>query len=231
MERNGEERGDAVLAGELALGLLSGEERAAAEARARDDLQFAALVEDWHSKLGDFVAETAPATPSPQVWQGIEQALFPSKPAPASLWQSLAFWRWLTAGAGTLAVASLAALFMLITSPPVEPPRLIAALQASGAGPSFLAQLDAGTGRLAIRIVRAELEAPHVPELWLIPEDGVPRSLGVIAGDDFELVVPESLLSAARSGATLAISLEPEGGSPTGQPTGPVIAAGTLGEI
>jgi anti-sigma-K factor RskA len=33
------------------------------------------------------------------------------------------------------------------------------------------------------------------------------------------------------TGAVLAVSLEPTGGSPTGQPTGPVVAAGDLRSI
>jgi anti-sigma-K factor RskA len=31
-----------------------------------------------------------------------------------------------------------------------------------------------------------------------------------------------------QQGATIAISVEPRGGSPTGAPTGPVIASGSL---
>jgi anti-sigma-K factor RskA len=37
-----------------------------------------------------------------------------------------------------------------------------------------------------------------------------------------------ALPSAIRDGGTLAISIEPKGGSPTGQPTGPVVFVGTL---
>ena len=80
--------------------------------------------------------------------------------------------------------------------------------------------------------MQAEEAEARVPELWLIPSDGVPRSLGLLdPSADQVIVIPEALLPEARRGATLAISLEPEGGSPTGQPTGPVIAAGTLDEI
>jgi len=34
-----------------------------------------------------------------------------------------------------------------------------------------------------------------------------------------------------EKGTVLAVSLEPAGGSPTGAPTGPVVAAGTIGKI
>lgn len=42
------------------------------------------------------------------------------------------------------------------------------------------------------------------------------------------LDVDEAAGAAIARGAVLAISLEPPGGSPTGAPTGPVIAAGEV---
>jgi anti-sigma-K factor RskA len=69
-------------------------------------------------------------------------------------------------------------------------------------------------------------------ELWLIPEGGKPASLGLIAaGQPVQLNVPQNLLPMVGSGATLAVSLEPLGGSPTGQPTGEVIAHGNLSRL
>jgi anti-sigma-K factor RskA len=43
--------------------------------------------------------------------------------------------------------------------------------------------------------------------------------------------VPKDLLTQVNSNAVLAVSLEPPGGSPTGQPTGPVIANGKLASL
>ena len=66
-------------------------------------------------------------------------------------------------------------------------------------------------------------------QLWLIPEGGKPHSLGLIAaGQPVQINVPPELVNQFGAGATLAVSLEPPGGSPTGQPTGDVIAAGNL---
>ena len=66
-------------------------------------------------------------------------------------------------------------------------------------------------------------------ELWLIPQGGQPHSLGLIApGQPVRLNVPPELVEQVGAGATLAVSLEPPGGSPTGKPTGEVIAAGDL---
>jgi anti-sigma-K factor RskA len=43
--------------------------------------------------------------------------------------------------------------------------------------------------------------------------------------------VTPSLQQQLEQGAVLAVSVEPPGGSPTGQPTGPVVATGDLKNI
>ena len=69
-------------------------------------------------------------------------------------------------------------------------------------------------------------------ELWLIPEGEKPHSLGLIDPDKpVTISVPENLLPKVNQSAVLAVSLEPPGGSPTGQPTGPVIANGKLAAL
>jgi anti-sigma-K factor RskA len=69
-------------------------------------------------------------------------------------------------------------------------------------------------------------------ELWLIPPGEKPHSLGLIDPNrPVTISVPEDLLSKVSSEAILAVSLEPPGGSPTGQPTGPVIANGKLAAL
>ena len=69
-------------------------------------------------------------------------------------------------------------------------------------------------------------------ELWLIEGEQAPRSLGVIpVGANVHIVVTPELKQKIAQGAVLAISLEPAGGSTTGQPTGPVVASGDLVSI
>lgn len=220
---------DDTLAGEYALGVLSGEERRAVEARLRTDARFAALEEQWRMRLAGLAATVKPVDPDLSTWAAIEQTLFPSERR--GLWHSLAFWRFLTAAAAGVAAGSLA--FALIVAQP-EPPRqpLVASLQATDAGPSYVARIDPLDGRLFIRAVNAGGDATRVPELWLIPADGVARSLGVIERDGAsQVVIPEQMRQFVSPDATLAISLEPPGGSPTGHATGPVIAIGRIGAL
>lgn len=63
----------------------------------------------------------------------------------------------------------------------------------------------------------------------LIPADGKPRPVGLLRADAaVSLTLPADLAALAKNDAVLAVSLEPPGGSPTGLPTGPVIATGKL---
>ena len=57
------------------------------------------------------------------------------------------------------------------------------------------------------------------------------RGRGALTEADVRAAMREvrvALANLPATGSTLAISIEPRGGSPTGQPTGPVVAAGTL---
>jgi Uncharacterized protein conserved in bacteria len=69
----------------------------------------------------------------------------------------------------------------------------------------------------------------RAPQLWLIPAGGKPISVGMIARDrPTTLALDAALLARLGPTAALAVSVEPLGGSPTGQPTGAVIAKGTI---
>lgn len=224
---------DTILAAERALGVLSPEERRAADARAATDPRFASLVAEWEARLGDLAAETPPERVPAHVWDGVEGALFGATTEPRrGLWNSLPFWRGLAAAATLVAGAVVAAVLLGMAPGGIvadRATRLVATLQPADPGPTFLAGIDAGRGRLVIRAIHPGGDARRVPELWLIPGDGIPRSLGVIAGaGQTVLDIPDALRPLARRDAVLAVSLEPEGGSPTGAPTGPVVATGSI---
>ena len=73
------------------------------------------------------------------------------------------------------------------------------------------------------------VDARHSHELWVIPADGKPRSLGVLGtSKQAHMQLANALADLLQQGATIAISVEPKGGSPTGAPTGPVVASGAL---
>jgi anti-sigma-K factor RskA len=68
--------------------------------------------------------------------------------------------------------------------------------------------------------------ADRAAELWRIGSDNVPRALGLLTGQDGPIRLGEDHVLQADE--VIAISIEPLGGSPTGSPTGEVIASGAL---
>ena len=94
---------------------------------------------------------------------------------------------------------------------------------------AFVATIDAKRGTVAVVPAAFSADATRVPELWLIPADGKPRPLGLLRADrTVTIAIPANLAAETLRDAVLAVSLEPPGGSPTGLPTGPVIATGKL---
>jgi anti-sigma-K factor RskA len=226
--------GRGLTAAEYVLGVLGADQRRAAERRLGRDTAFAREVAYWEQRLGVLADGVAEVAPPRHGWARIEAALggeAGSGEPRMSLWRSLSFWRGLALGTSALAAACLAALIYVGTAPAPAP--LVAKLDAEGGQTGFVAAVSSGGGNLTI--VPAALlsaEEQKALELWLIPAGDKPHSLGLIdPSRPVTVKVPEDLLSRVNDEAVLAVSLEPPGGSPTGQPTGPVIANGKLATL
>ncbi|WP_411286332.1 anti-sigma factor domain-containing protein [Phenylobacterium sp.] len=227
-----------ALAAEHALGVLGSRERAEAEARMAREPVFAQAVEAWRARLAPLLDSVA-AVPAPAgVWPRVERALPANDNASG---RGLRFWRGATVGSLGLAAASLAAAVMLANRPPVvvQPPAPGAILNASlnsttGAQPLFVAAYDPDRKALIITSLVPPTGDPlHVHELWLIPKDGKPRSLGLVApGVSKAMPMPQTLDQMVAEGAALAVSVEPPGGSSSPEgPSGPIAAMGKLAKI
>lgn len=219
---------DFGLAAEYVLGLLGPEERQACDARMAEDPGFRAEVALWSERLAALaLAEVADATPPADLFQRIERRLFGPKETPRSWLRSLGI---LPAIVGA-AVAGLL-LFMvndlgLLRGPdPLLTPGYEAELAAEDGGLVILAAIDAESGQLQIDRAAGGPRDGRALELWLIEEGANPVSLGVLPETR---VARFDLPAGARlDTALLAVSDEPPGGSPTGQPTGDVLAAGEV---
>ena len=116
------------------------------------------------------------------------------------------------------------------TPAPPAAAQYVALLQKDAGSPAFILTVDAATKNFTVRKVGAQPEAGKSFELWVVSDKlQRPRSLGLIGGSDF---TARPVLSGYDSDlvnqATYAVSLEPEGGSPTGAPTGPIVYTGKL---
>src|SRR5262249_46668222 len=102
-----------------------------------------------------------------------------------------------------------------------SPPRFVAVLQRDATAPAFVLTVDVASRSLTMRRVSAPREPGKSYELWLISNKlPAPRSLGVVGTGDFTQASDLALDDPASIGeVTFAVSLEPEGGSPTGAPS------------
>lgn len=225
-----QEEGDKLLAAEFVLGVLGAADRRAVQQRLAHDQRFATEVAFWEERLGGLADAVAPVAPPDRTWSRIARAVrIPESARPReSLWQSLVFWRSFAIGSAALAAAAVGALtFVEITPAPRAP--MLATLGASTGQPAFVAAINAGATGLLVVPAALLTSDPRAMELWLIPAGDKPHSLGLIApGQPVHLPVPPDLVGRITADAALAVSMEPPGGSPTGQPTGPVIASGKL---
>ncbi len=228
---SGDSRRDQVIAGEYVLGVLSADDRRKVEARIVLDGAFAAMVNHWQSNLTSFDDAYEPIAPPPQVLVAVERRLFATQVKPAvaatGVWNSLVLWRMLTLAsvAGLVTVATFAT---GILTPVSQTKPLVAELTGDASTTiNLLAQYDAGNGALKITPVAAKQAEAKSLELWLIEGDNPAKSLGILPQTgEGEIIIPPELRSKFGAGVTLAVSVEPFGGSPTGTATGPVVAVG-----
>jgi anti-sigma-K factor RskA len=214
-----------VLAGEYVLGLLEPEAAREVELALGTNARLRGAVTFWEEHLAGLSALATPVEPPAGAWAAIAARIgsSPERAAPG-LWNSLGLWRWSTAIAGAIA-ASLALYIAL--QPPAPAPAFVAVLHAPQQDQAAWVATAGRDGLLIRAVASGAVPSDHAFELWAIaPGATRPQSLGVIPSDG--RLALGALPAAIRNGATLAISIEPVGGSPTGQPTGPVVFAGTL---
>ncbi|MDQ3139889.1 MAG: anti-sigma factor, partial [Pseudomonadota bacterium] len=111
-------------------------------------------------------------------------------------------------------------------------PTMVAMLESPDNPARLVVSFDPETRSFLVTPAVLTGAAGHQHELWLIPPAGNPRSLGLVGVDGAQrIVIPVELLRDLSDDASIALSVEPVGGSPTGLPTGPVIASGKLSTI
>lgn len=174
-------------------------------------------------------------------------------PQPSSAWENTGLWRWLSLGG--FAVAAVCAIALLnavraplvnapvspdvVTTPapipaptpttPAAPVEMASTLTRDDGKPGYVATMDAVSRRITVTSLQPAASGDKVPELWLIPPDGVARSLGVFADSaTHTATIPEDYVDLLSTQAILAITLEPPGGAPGGVATGAVVAKGGI---
>jgi anti-sigma-K factor RskA len=213
-----------MTAAELALGLLEGDERAAALRRLLADPAFAREVEGWRDRMAGLFEDYA-EVPAPD--SVAARLAAPGARVPA---------RWPVLALATALAATIGLFFVTRPGPaPLPIPQIaqphgmmVASLMMTDKSTSVPAVIDMTTGEM--RIPHADM-APgdKSAQLWMIGDDGVPKPMGLLApSGTSRMTLAADQRRQLAAGVTLAVSVEPVGGSPTGKPTGPVVASGKL---
>jgi anti-sigma-K factor RskA len=221
-----------AVAAEYVLGTLDAEERQAVERDMADDAGLAAILAAWERRLLPLALALEPVEVPPRLRDRVMAAISATDaPTSAVIVFRRRAARWRAAAVAAMALAAALAGAIVYRQPPVvEGGRYVAVLQGEGVGPAFLAAVDLKAGTVTVRPVTAATPAGKSYELWAVGGGrDRPQSLGVI-GADFR--IPARALGtfdrAVLAETVFAVSLEPQGGSPTGQPTGPVLFSGKL---
>lgn len=214
---NDSEKRDDMLAAEYALGTLRGGARLQFQKRLADEPTLAARAAYWQNMFSTLDSHLAPVPPPETVWKRIVLDLPPKKP----LRKSRLYLGW-------LAAASLAAVTVVTwystRTPELAPIMVLNDAQQHG---QWIVSADSRRQYLSITPLRPNaIAAQNSLQLWLIPAGKAPISLGLLHSNaSTHVAIGNKTLT---PDAMIAISLEPEGGSPTGQPTGPVLYSGKI---
>lgn len=212
---------DEALAAEYVLRLLDADAARAFETRLLAEPDLSAHVRFWEAEFADLADEVPEDVPSPSVRSKLLAELGGAQTNAGRGWS----WSWLAfPGLAAVVVAAFLALSPLLQGPAFDPTLHATLMSQDGA-----IHIEAGyapNGNL-FKVI-PEQGAPAAGrdfELWVIGAGAsAPVSLGVISTEQESLfeITPE--IAALIDGGTLAVSDEPEGGSPTGAPTGPILA-------
>jgi len=229
-------------AGEYVLGTLDARQSAAVERDMARDPALAEAVAVWTGRLAPLTRLIQQAAPPPGLWERIE-ALLPAPVAAdpavprtgadhtgAPPWRLSWLWRGWAIGA-SLAAAVFAGIAFI---PRAEKPAFMTVMVSDRAAPAWIAQADR-SGGITLAAVRPAFGDPQqatpdgrVMQLWALrPGDTVPTSLALLPRTPGRFSIPAPALRPVNN-MLVEISLEPEGGSPTGRPTGPILFYGRL---
>jgi anti-sigma-K factor RskA len=216
-----------ALCGEYLVGTMRGRPRRRFDRALKQEPLVAARLAYWQRTYVPRPSNEMRVGPDPKTWRRLESELGLARYKRA-WWQRVGLWRlWATAATAALVVV------VAVQVQQLEAPKQlveVARLAAKDQPATVTASLSKDHQFLELRAARPIEAGPAQSyELWLIPkEGGAPLSLAVLGRLDARLIVPEGHRARLQAGATLAVSVEPAGGSPTGAPTGPVILVGAI---
>ncbi|MET0208472.1 MAG: anti-sigma factor [Burkholderiaceae bacterium] len=246
---------DSDLAGEYVLGTLDAATRAQVESRLEHDAVLRGEVYRWQDRLNELTRQVAPVDPTPGLWRGIADRLPAAQAAPGAstaagpaanpaaapadrgnvvhppFWGSVKALRW-TSG---LAIAASALLALRMVMAPVAPAApdspYMAVLTSPDKTASWLVDASHNNEVRLIPLTRTEVASSQALQFWTKAENAnAPTSLGLVSSNEIT-VVPLDRMPTLEGNQLFEITLEPQNGSPTGRPTGPILSLGRTATV
>jgi len=213
------------VAGQYVLGVLPKNEMDEIEREMSRNHNLASAVGFWSDKLLDIAPPPPAVAPAADTWRRIEQEIRVASRGHGSSnwWNSLHFWRF--AGMAGFLATLLLSIYLTFALPDRAEPTYVAVLQSPAPGTSWLVEVNTEVVRLR-PLAPVALPAGKSVQFWTKPEGAsAPTSLGLVATDRPTVVTTEKLPGMGVN-QLFEVTLEPEQGSPTGRPTGPILAVG-----
>lgn len=216
-----------MIAGEYVLGTLDDAERRAFQRRLLTEPAAVAAVAAWQERLSPLLLTVPDAAPSATLWPKIEAGAAPANDNRVRRWQ--------IATAAAALVALITSGLALRPSPQPTPQPVVAqqpllqsvaALSESGGAPALLVTYDQATKTMKVTPVNVAPRPGHSLELWVIAGKAAPKSIGLMREQGATAL--DRMALDLQQQMTIAVSVEPRGGSPTGLPTGPVVYSGRM---
>lgn len=232
---NNSDAGEAGLTqvAEYVLGLLDAETHIRVGRAIEADPRLRAERDFWQARFAGLDHEFADVPAPAHALSAVQARLFGKAPTAATRWfDSLFLWRGLAAGAVAVAVAVVGFGLMRPASDSTAlTQQLVAALQSEGSDVQFIAVYD-GEGNVRLAGLSGAAQPGSDFELWAIQGGNNPISMGVIpAGAKTSVPLSPAVSAGWGEGSVLAITLEQAGGSPDGNPHGPIVAQGVVTNI
>jgi anti-sigma-K factor RskA len=224
---------DDFAAAEYALGTLDASERATLAARRLREPDLDEAILAWVARLAPLAEAVPEIEPPRDLLPAIEARIRGASPeAPGNgaiveLERSIRRWRAMAIAASLFAGVLAIGFIARETSRQSAPHEYVAILQKDAASPAFAVTVNLDKQELTVRPVAAQAPPGKSYELWLIDSKLGARSLGVI-GDTPRGANLSAYAPAVVADATYAVTVEPPGGSPTGQPSGAPVFVGKL---
>jgi len=221
---------DNLLAAEYALGLLNDTEMTALEKRLQNEPKLKAACVNWYEELASIYDGVEEVAPPAALKAKIQDRLFAAKQGKPERAKK-SFWFWPTNLVCSLLLATLIGFIYQQSQQELFQADHTAVLATEDKTLQALASYDKSLNTLIVSSNKADPAPGRSYELWLIAGNNPPTSLGVLSNINNKSIVLTENLSTVIIGSTLAISDESAGGSPSGSPTGKVLATATVAEV